>query len=207
MIQNGRDWDEEDGDSPDEASEWLRPVWADDDADLDAPPLRRPIRVHSLPRSVRTTSTADALLAPLANAAAALARLDAQAEAASPAVQQGLITRLAYAEAAGWLASQSITAHPVSLALRDRERVGRRELWLQHKALRPSRSIPAWEQDDAWLDADGIPTLGTWMREAGYSTHYFGKWHVSNPPEHSLKRYGFAGDRVFALRRGSTALA
>lgn len=42
-----------------------------------------------------------------------------------------------------------------------------------------------------WLAADGIPTLGTWMRAAGYSTHYFGKWHVSNPPEHSLKRYGF----------------
>lgn len=42
-----------------------------------------------------------------------------------------------------------------------------------------------------WLEADGIPTLGAWMREAGYSTHYFGKWHVSNPPEHSLKRYGF----------------
>lgn len=42
-----------------------------------------------------------------------------------------------------------------------------------------------------WLDADGIPTLGTWMREAGYTTHYFGKWHVSNPPEHSLQRYGF----------------
>lgn len=42
-----------------------------------------------------------------------------------------------------------------------------------------------------WLEADGIPTLGTWMREAGYTTHYFGKWHVSNPPEHSLKRYGF----------------
>jgi arylsulfatase A-like enzyme len=42
-----------------------------------------------------------------------------------------------------------------------------------------------------WLDADGIPTLGTWMRHAGYTTHYFGKWHVSNPPEHSLKRWGF----------------
>lgn len=42
-----------------------------------------------------------------------------------------------------------------------------------------------------WLAAGGIPTLGTWLREAGYSTHYFGKWHVSNPPEHSLKRYGF----------------
>jgi arylsulfatase A-like enzyme len=42
-----------------------------------------------------------------------------------------------------------------------------------------------------WLEADGIPTLGTWMRAAGYTTHYFGKWHVSNPPEHSLRRYGF----------------
>ena len=42
-----------------------------------------------------------------------------------------------------------------------------------------------------WLDIGGIPTLGTWMRAAGYSTHYFGKWHVSNPPDHSLERYGF----------------
>jgi arylsulfatase A-like enzyme len=42
-----------------------------------------------------------------------------------------------------------------------------------------------------WLEADGIPTLGSWMREAGYSTHYFGKWHVSDPPGHSLDRYGF----------------
>lgn len=42
-----------------------------------------------------------------------------------------------------------------------------------------------------WLTPDGIPTLGSWMREAGYTTHYFGKWHVSNPPDHSLQRYGF----------------
>lgn len=42
-----------------------------------------------------------------------------------------------------------------------------------------------------WLQADGIPTLGSWMREAGYTTHYFGKWHVSNPPDHSLDRFGF----------------
>lgn len=42
-----------------------------------------------------------------------------------------------------------------------------------------------------WLEPDGIPTLGSWMREAGYTTHYFGKWHVSNPPDHSLRRYGF----------------
>jgi arylsulfatase A-like enzyme len=42
-----------------------------------------------------------------------------------------------------------------------------------------------------WLEAGGIPTLGSWMRAAGYTTHYFGKWHVSDPPDHSLKRYGF----------------
>ena len=42
-----------------------------------------------------------------------------------------------------------------------------------------------------WLDPYGVPTIGSWMREAGYSTHYFGKWHVSNPPDQSLKRYGF----------------
>lgn len=42
-----------------------------------------------------------------------------------------------------------------------------------------------------WLAADGIPTLGHWFRGAGYRTHYFGKWHVSNPPDHSLRAYGF----------------
>jgi arylsulfatase A-like enzyme len=42
-----------------------------------------------------------------------------------------------------------------------------------------------------WLAVDGIPTLGSWLREAGYATHYFGKWHVSNPADHSLDRYGF----------------
>lgn len=43
-----------------------------------------------------------------------------------------------------------------------------------------------------WLKANGSPTIGHWMRAAGYSTHYFGKWHVSNPRGHSLQRFGFA---------------
>lgn len=43
-----------------------------------------------------------------------------------------------------------------------------------------------------WLRADGMPTIGDWFRELGYSTHYFGKWHVSNPPEHTLEGFGFA---------------
>src|SRR3954452_12943062 len=148
MIESGRDGDGDDGDDglAGGSETWLRPVWADDAADLDTPPWHRSPGSPPRPRRAAATETSEALLAPLA-------RLDAAA-AASPAVQQGLIARLTYAEAAGWLASQAITAHPVSLALRDRERVGRRELWLQHKALRPRRSVPVWEQDDAWLDAD-----------------------------------------------------
>ncbi|MEJ2526419.1 MAG: sulfatase-like hydrolase/transferase [Desulfuromonadales bacterium] len=44
-----------------------------------------------------------------------------------------------------------------------------------------------------WLDPDGVPTLGDWFRAAGYSTHYFGKWHVSHPPAPgSLEDWGFS---------------
>ena len=76
------------------------------------------------------------------------------AEMASEPVRDGLIARLAYAEAAGRLASQGITAHPVDLALRDSERLGRRDLWVRHRAGRTRRAVPDWEPDDAWLSAD-----------------------------------------------------
>jgi arylsulfatase A-like enzyme len=42
-----------------------------------------------------------------------------------------------------------------------------------------------------WLRADGTPTIGDWFGELGYTTHYFGKWHVSDPPEHTLRGFGF----------------
>ncbi len=42
-----------------------------------------------------------------------------------------------------------------------------------------------------WLRHDGAPTAGDYFRELGYTTHYFGKWHVSEPPEHTLQAYGF----------------
>lgn len=47
-------------------------------------------------------------------------------------------------------------------------------------------------EDLTWLDPDGIPTIGDWFLAMGYSTHYFGKWHVSYPdaPDY-LKHYGF----------------
>ncbi len=46
-------------------------------------------------------------------------------------------------------------------------------------------------QNFPWLKADGFATMGDWFRAAGYTTHYFGKWHTSNPPEHTLQGFGF----------------
>jgi len=52
--------------------------------------------------------------------------------------------------------------------------------------------------DVPWLDPDGTPTIGDWFRAGGYSTHYFGKWHVSfadtaGPDgKGSLEPWGFA---------------
>ena len=62
---------------------------------------------------------AAALLLPLAQAQDALARLEASAAAASDPVREGLWARLAFREAAGWLAHQGHWIHPTDLALRD----------------------------------------------------------------------------------------
>jgi len=47
--------------------------------------------------------------------------------------------------------------------------------------------------DTPWLDPAGIPTIGDWFSAAGYTTHSFGKWHVSDPkaPDY-LEPWGFA---------------
>ena len=60
-----------------------------------------------------------ALLGPLCAATDALARLDARAAASPAAVREGLIARMAVAEAAGWLAHAHAWVHPLDLALRD----------------------------------------------------------------------------------------
>ena len=60
------------------------------------------------------------LLGPLCDATDALARLDARAAAAPDAVREGLLARMAAAEAAGWLAHAHAWVHPLDLALRDR---------------------------------------------------------------------------------------
>jgi hypothetical protein len=59
------------------------------------------------------------LLAVLADAADALARLDARVATAADAVRAGLLARLALTEAAGLLAHAHAWVHPLDLALRD----------------------------------------------------------------------------------------
>ncbi len=48
--------------------------------------------------------------------------------------------------------------------------------------------------DVSWLDPDGTPTIGHWFRAVGYTTHYFGKWHVSEANEETdyLEPWGFS---------------
>ena len=43
-----------------------------------------------------------------------------------------------------------------------------------------------------WMDPDDFPTIGDWMREADYTTHYFGKWHISGESTPDLEAYGFS---------------
>jgi hypothetical protein len=97
----------------------LAPLWEDtpDETEADRP------RAHA----VAAASSADplagpalpALLGPLCDATDALARLDASAAAVPAAVRDGLIARMAFAKAAGWLAHAQSWVHPLDLALRD----------------------------------------------------------------------------------------
>lgn len=61
--------------------------------------------------------------------------------------------------------------------------------------------------DVPFLDPEGTPTIGHWFRAAGYSTHYFGKWHVSEaePPEY-LEPWGFSEwEKSYPEPHGGTA--
>jgi len=158
MNQSGRSWDDAEPETAaDEPDPWFRPVW-DDLADETDSPFPAPRSASSSTRSPARSPGGAArggpdatLLAALATAQEALARLDAMAEMASEPVRAGLIARLAYAEAAGLLAAQGVTAHPLDLALRASERIGRRELWTRG---RPRRAGPTWALDDVWLRVD-----------------------------------------------------
>lgn len=108
------------GDPEDDEGFWFKPPWeTDDEATLEPPgPLRR------APKPAAEPDYDHPLLAPLARAQDALARLEAKAEAASEAAAEGLRARMAYREAAGWLRHAHVGLHPRDLALRDNALTG-----------------------------------------------------------------------------------
>lgn len=117
---DGPDEDNENLDAENDADRLLPPFWdemQDETDDLLPPPRAR--------RHLPVDDQATALLAPLAAAQDALARLDARAEAAADSIRIGLIARLALREAAGFLAARHAWVHPLDLALRDLDLAGR----------------------------------------------------------------------------------
>jgi hypothetical protein len=101
---------------PEEEEEpwWLREEEPEAEQELEPPG-----RVLLRPKTPTGPGDDHPLLLPLAHAQDAVARLEALAEAASPAVAEGLRARMAYREAAGWLAHTHTWIHPQDLALRD----------------------------------------------------------------------------------------
>jgi hypothetical protein len=102
-------------DDPDAPDPLLRPAWEDtpDETDADRPGARPrwgTLSTDAPPATRRAAAwAADAdlpvLLSPLCDATDALARLDARAGASEESIRDGLVARLALAEAAGWLPS------------------------------------------------------------------------------------------------------
>jgi hypothetical protein len=112
------------GDGDDDA-DLLRPSWQDtaDETDADRRGAWRPRPALGPapspgPDSWLSGDALAGLLVPLCDATDALARLDARAAAAPDAVREGLLARMATAEAAGWLAHAHAWVHPLDLSLR-----------------------------------------------------------------------------------------
>jgi len=102
-----------------ERDDWFRPVWdTGDEAELDPPGTRR------APVASAEPDYRHPLLEPLARAQDAVTQLETRADTASPAVAEGLVARMSYREAAGWLAHAHVWIHPHDLALRDRGLTG-----------------------------------------------------------------------------------
>ena len=144
---------------PDDDDSALRPAWEDTEDETDADRLgiargRRPSATNrGGPAAWLPDAELPALLGPLCAATDMLARLDARAAAAPAPVRDGLIARMAVAEAAGWLAHAHAWVHPLDLALRDLGLTAPTALaavGAGHRALPQTFAGPAEPRD--WLD-------------------------------------------------------
>src|SRR5690348_13084338 len=94
---------------------WFRSVW-----DTEEDELEPPGKIQRKPaREPKPSDYTHPLLSPLAHAQDAVARLEARLRAAPDAIAYGLRARIAYREAAAWLAYSHVWIHPWDLALRD----------------------------------------------------------------------------------------
>jgi hypothetical protein len=134
----------------------LRSVWEDEPDETDQPAGAELGAAHDQPKAWATDGALAALLVPLCDAQDALARLDAQAAAAPAVVRDGLCARMAFAEAAGWLAHAHAWLHPLDIALHALGLTGSYSI-ATHVG-RPMRDMPntyirratgPWEDQDA----------------------------------------------------------
>jgi hypothetical protein len=123
------------GDPEEGDGTWFRPVWETDDETELSPPS------PSRTRQFVEPDYHHPLLDPLARAQEAVTSLETRVETASAAVAEGLLARLSYREAAGWLGYAHVWIHPHDLALRDRSVTG--SYGAAFRAGRLDREIPA----------------------------------------------------------------
>ena len=111
-------------------------------------------------------------------------RYDAAGHQGNPIVRTPNLDRLA---AEGVRLTRAFTTVPLCTPTRASLWTG---LWPTHHGvlINTHWRSPAPAPQNARLP-DGMPTLGTILRDAGYATAYFGKWHVG--PESDLPRCGF----------------
>jgi hypothetical protein len=134
---------------------FLRPIWEDTPDETDTPAL---VWADTRPHASRTQAgEAASWLAPLAAAQDALARLDAKAETVPAPVRTGLVVRLAFREAAGFLAARDAWVHPLDLALRALDLAGRFDTAAQIG--RPHSAMPNTFDGPLWRDAEDLPAL------------------------------------------------
>ena len=168
------------------------------------------MRSHPAVQSTGAGEDWRALLLPLARAQDALAHLEAAAALASEAVQDGLVARLALAEAAGWLAHHGSWVNATDLALRDAGLVGAWGVAGHAGAGRLAQEMPATAAAAVASGAAGHGTVPDGAppddRLVGFALHLARHWRELAAPEPALAGGGAGDLERDGLRRALAAL-